>query len=99
MVSISNQEGAITLAEQEAQADLDRRGRAEKDPLVQAVKKAFPGAQITRVAAAEAGLSAGLDGLGLDGQAGALGRPDDLPEDPDAPDFSESDYFDPEYDL
>lgn len=104
VVSISNQEGAITLSEQEAQADLDRRGRAEKDPLVQAVKKAFPGAQITRVTAAEAGLSAGLDGLGLnglglDGQAGALGRPDDLPEDPDAPDFTESDYFDPEDDL
>lgn len=99
VVSISNQEGAITLAEQEAQADLDRRDRAEKDPLVQAVKKAFPGAQITRVTAAESDLSSGLDGLGLDGQAGVNGRSDDLPEDPDAPDFTESEFFDPEDDL
>lgn len=49
VVSVSNAEGAATLFEQEQSAERDRRGRAEVDPLVQAVRKAFPSAQITRV--------------------------------------------------
>jgi DNA polymerase-3 subunit gamma/tau len=54
VVSVSNQDGAPTLFEQEQAAERDRRGRAETDPLVQAVKRAFPGAQITRVTGASA---------------------------------------------
>lgn len=53
IVSISNEQGEPTLAEQEAQAEQDRRNRAEQDPLIQAVKKAFPGAEITRVSGKE----------------------------------------------
>lgn len=49
IVSVSNEAGAATLFEQEQSAEQDRRGRAEVDPLVQAVRKAFPSAQITRV--------------------------------------------------
>ncbi|MDF1750219.1 MAG: DNA polymerase III subunit gamma/tau [Alphaproteobacteria bacterium] len=89
VVSVSNQEGSTTIAEQEAQADLDRRGRAEKDPLVQAVKKAFPGAQITRVTAADSDLSDGLDAQVMD-----MDSPDLALDDPDA-----SEFFDPEDDL
>ncbi len=89
IVSISNEEGAPTLAEQEAQADLDRRGRAEQDPLVQAVRKAFPDAQITRVT------SAGPDPLSLptaDIGGGADDMDGTLPIDPE-------DAFDPDEDL
>jgi len=50
VVSLSNAEGAPTLAEQEAEAENARRNRAESDPLVKAIKSAFPEAQITRVA-------------------------------------------------
>lgn len=53
MVSISNEPGEPTLAEQEAQAEQDRRNQAEQDPLIKAVKKAFPGAEITRVSGKE----------------------------------------------
>ncbi|MEQ8441009.1 MAG: DNA polymerase III subunit gamma/tau [Alphaproteobacteria bacterium] len=53
IVSLSNEEGAPTLAEQEEAAEQERRSRAESDPLVQAIKSAFPEAQITRVAGRE----------------------------------------------
>lgn len=68
MVSLSNAPGGPTIVEEDEQAEQARLRRAEQDPLVQAVRAAFPGAEIARVLAAEAG----------DGQAaGAIPSPDD----------------------
>jgi len=49
MVSLSSEAGEQTLAEQRAVKDQSRKDEAEFDPLVRAVKKAFPSAQIKRV--------------------------------------------------
>ncbi len=85
IVTISNEEGAPTLAEQEAQAEQDRRTKAEQDPLIQAVKKAFPGAQITRVTGNEpdpAEALAEAEALPDDGLPPAM-DPDEYPDDED----------------
>ncbi|UCH75813.1 MAG: DNA polymerase III subunit gamma/tau, partial [Rhodospirillales bacterium] len=49
VVSVSQDEGAPTLAEQAAAAAQREREEAARHPLVQAAQKAFPGAKITRV--------------------------------------------------
>jgi DNA polymerase-3 subunit gamma/tau len=49
VVSVSQDEGAPTLAEQEAAAQRREREAASRHPLVQAAQQAFPGARITRV--------------------------------------------------
>ncbi len=49
VVSVSQDEGAPTLAEQAEQAQTREREAAAGHPLVQAAQKAFPGAKITRV--------------------------------------------------
>ena len=58
-VSLVNEGGEPTLAEQGRSADKDRRALAETHPLVQAVLAAFPGAAI------EAVRDASLDAYGL----------------------------------
>ena len=49
VVTISAEQGALTLAEQEKLADHGRWEAASHHPLVRAVAEAFPGAKITRV--------------------------------------------------
>lgn len=49
VVTLSNEPGDPTLAEQDAVAAQARKDHAETDPLVQAVKKNFPDARITKV--------------------------------------------------
>ncbi len=49
MVTLSNEEGEPTLASQKQQAQQSLQDQAEFDPLVKAVKKAFPEARIKRV--------------------------------------------------
>jgi DNA polymerase-3 subunit gamma/tau len=51
VVSVSREEGAPTLAEQEAAADAARREKAASHPLVRAALDAFPGAAIASVRA------------------------------------------------
>jgi len=51
VVSVSQEEGAPTLAEQEAAADAARREKAASHPLVRAALDAFPGAAIASVRA------------------------------------------------
>jgi len=51
VVSVSQDEGAPTLAEQEAAADAARRDKAAGHPLVKAALEAFPGAAIEAVRA------------------------------------------------
>ena len=49
IVSVSDAEGAPTLAEQEAAIEAARMDAANKTPLVNAVKEAFPGAKVIKV--------------------------------------------------
>ena len=49
VVSVSGEPGAPTLAEQAEKAELKEREAAARHPLVQAARKAFPGARITKV--------------------------------------------------
>ncbi|MDH3234324.1 MAG: DNA polymerase III subunit gamma/tau, partial [Alphaproteobacteria bacterium] len=65
VVSVSQEEGAPTIAEQEAAADAARREKAANHPLVKAALDAFPGAAIETVralppATAEASTSGGM---------------------------------------
>lgn len=53
VVSISNEQGDPTLAEQMEVQAKDRMGRAEEDPLVKAIKATFPKARITKVTGRE----------------------------------------------
>jgi DNA polymerase-3 subunit gamma/tau len=48
-VTVSNEEGGPTLAEQARSAETDRREAARSHPLVQAILAAFPGATIEAV--------------------------------------------------
>ena len=48
-VTVSNEEGGPTLAEQARSAETDRRAAAQSHPLVQAILAAFPGATIEAV--------------------------------------------------
>ncbi|MEQ8605056.1 MAG: DNA polymerase III subunit gamma/tau [Marivibrio sp.] len=90
MVSLSNAPGGPTLVEEDERAEQARLRRAEQDPLVQAVRAAFPGAEIARILAAEAERAAG-DGQGLaalpspDPDGGAPAPDDDAAYDEDAP--------------
>lgn len=49
MVSVSNDEGQPTLADQEAKAVADEKAEVAEHPLVKAVMEAFPGAEITEI--------------------------------------------------
>lgn len=49
VVSVSSKAGEATLHQQHQEAEAQRKQEAEQDPLVQAVKQAFPGAEITAV--------------------------------------------------
>jgi DNA polymerase-3 subunit gamma/tau len=49
IVIVSDAEGAPTLAEQRAAVAAERLAAAERDPLVRAVKEAFPGAKVRGV--------------------------------------------------
>ena len=49
MVTVSNQPGAATLRQQEEQAAASERADAARDPLVSAVLKTFPGAEVVSV--------------------------------------------------
>ena len=51
VVSVSREEGAPTIADQEAAADAARREKAANHPLVKAALDAFPGAAIETVRA------------------------------------------------
>jgi DNA polymerase-3 subunit gamma/tau len=51
VVSVSREEGAPTLAEQDEAADAARREKAASHPLVRAALDAFPGAAIASVRA------------------------------------------------
>jgi DNA polymerase-3 subunit gamma/tau len=85
VVSVSNEPGEATLAEQAERAEADRRGRAERDPLVQAVRAAFPDIEITRVTGPDVPVDAApeTDGMMLDDAGMAVPvDPDDIdPED------------------
>ncbi|HLI11994.1 MAG TPA: DNA polymerase III subunit gamma/tau [Alphaproteobacteria bacterium] len=48
-ITVSNQAGAATLAEQAKRRAADRRAEAEHHPLVQAILQRFPGAAVERV--------------------------------------------------
>jgi DNA polymerase-3 subunit gamma/tau len=48
-LSVSNEEGAPTLAEAAKRRTADRRSEAEATPLVQALLKSFPGAAVDEV--------------------------------------------------
>ncbi len=79
-VSISNEAGEATLAEQGRSAETGRRATAEAHPLVQAILAAFPGATI------EAVRDAAADNYGLPlTPAAATAEPDD---DMDGRDFA-----------
>ena len=68
VISVSREDGGKTIAEQAREEEERRRSEVASDPLVQAVLKTFPGAEITKVRdledmAADAELSAAsLDG-------------------------------------
>ncbi len=49
MVSLSNDPGDPTIAEQRAQAEAERTGRAERDSLVVALRDAFPDSKVVKV--------------------------------------------------
>jgi len=71
-VTVSNEAGEPTLAEQGRSAETDRREAARSHPLVQAILAAFPGATIERVR------DAGADDYGLPlTPAAATAEPDD----------------------
>ena len=72
VVSVSQEAGAPTLAEQAAEEERRRVDAAESLPLVQAVKSAFPGAAIRKVTP-----------RGPDQMAGLEAAPDDLYDDAD----------------
>jgi DNA polymerase-3 subunit gamma/tau len=78
-VTISNEAGEPTLAEQGRSADEDRRASARNHPLVQAILAAFPGATI------EAVRDAGADDYGLPLTPAAATAE---PEDDDGRDFA-----------
>jgi DNA polymerase-3 subunit gamma/tau len=72
-VTVSNEPGEPTLAEQGRSAETDRRATARSHPLVQAILAAFPGATI------EAVRDAGADDYGLPlTPAAATAEPDDM---------------------
>jgi DNA polymerase-3 subunit gamma/tau len=91
-VSITNEEGEPTLAEQGRSAEHDRRAAAQSHPLVQAILATFPGATI------EAVRDAGADDYGLPlTPAAATAEPDDLEDGRDfAPPEAESAWSDDE---
>ncbi|WP_115938752.1 DNA polymerase III subunit gamma/tau [Aestuariispira insulae] len=60
MVSLSNEPGEPTIATQNADAQKQAQDEAESDPLVRAVKKAFPSARIKRVKELKPVIEAGL---------------------------------------
>ncbi len=74
VISVSREDGGKTIAEQAREEEQRRRSEVVSDPLVQAVLKTFPGAEITKVRdledmAADAELSAGnLDGTPDEGE-------------------------------
>ena len=84
VVSVSQEPGEPTVLEQETRAAQDRKSKAEQDPLVMSVMKAFPNAQITRVTGVEPTLP-----------EAPAGMPEDALDDYAAPE----DYIDPEDDL
>ncbi|HUC60769.1 MAG TPA: DNA polymerase III subunit gamma/tau [Alphaproteobacteria bacterium] len=55
-ISISNEEGAPTLAEAAKRREADRRSEAEAAPLVEALLKSFPGATVEYVRDVEPGV-------------------------------------------
>lgn len=83
-VSISNEQGAPTIAEQEENQARDRLGRAEGDPLVQAIKATFPKARITKVTGLEEEKDlSGEEGSSIvgDSDAALFFDPDEQPDD------------------
>ena len=71
VVTISAEQGAPTLAEQEKLADQERWDAATRHPMVQAVTDAFPGAKITRVTGlADAAKGSTVDEPASDGRVG-----------------------------
>ena len=82
IVCLSNAQGADTLAEQEARKRRNLRAQAERNPLVQEIKRAFPGAQITRVTPREDETDpAGIPDSALPGGP-PIDPEDDLEDDP-----------------
>jgi DNA polymerase-3 subunit gamma/tau len=70
-VTVSNEAGEATLAEQGRSAETDRRATAQGHPLVQAILAAFPGATI------EAVRDAGADDYGLPIAPARTAEPED----------------------
>ncbi|MBP5856326.1 DNA polymerase III subunit gamma/tau [Marivibrio halodurans] len=106
IVSLSNAPGAPTIVEQEKANERARLSRAEGDPLVQAIKSAFPGAEIVRVTGRDTGggpevsstgEESGDSGTGLDPDPTATPFPDPGPEDDEPPPWEDGDPgpFDP----
>lgn len=88
-VTVTNDEGEPTLAEQGRSAETDRREAARSHPLVQAILAAFPGATIEAVRDATA------DDYGLPlTPAAATAEPDDLDGRDFAPPEAESAWTD-----
>ena len=82
VISVSREDGGKTIAEQTREGEERRRSEIASDPLVQAVLKTFPGAEITKVRdLEEMAADAGLSAAGFDG----------------APDEAEADYDPDEY--
>ena len=90
-VTVSNQPGEPTLADQGRSAETDRRATARSHPLVQAILAAFPGASI------EAVRDAGADDYGLPlTPAAATAEPDDMDGRDFAPPEAEAAWSDDE---
>jgi DNA polymerase III subunit gamma/tau len=90
-VTVSNEAGEPTLADQGRSAETDRRAIAHSHPLVQAILAAFPGATI------ETTRDAGADDYGLPlTAAAATAEPDDLDGRDFAPPEADSAWSDDE---
>lgn len=85
IVSISNEPGEPTVAERERQARQARHNRAERDPLVQAVKQAFPSARVVQVRNLDDDTVDPIQNDDPDGEA--AGSDDGPPVDPEDPGF------------
>jgi DNA polymerase-3 subunit gamma/tau len=83
VVTLSNEPGTATIQEQEQAEERARMGRAERDPLVQAIKSAFPGAEIVRVTGQGEGV--GDEDDASDPPAGDGQSPDEAPSPDHAP--------------
>lgn len=93
VVSLSNAPGQATIVEEEKAGERARLSRAEADPLVQAIKSAFPGAEIVRVSGSDDGDPADVR---PDNQAAGDGQmPDAPPFDEDGSPLSDGDEMPP----